>query len=191
MSKAWRSKSQTGSKEPQHIIMNWNLYPECPYTGRIWVQVCPYVNMCIHIYAYISQIYATIYIYPYKHMYIFVDFQFKVTQSCLTLCNPMDYTVHGILQVRILEWVAFPFSGWSSQPRDQAQVSRICGIQRYIHTYTHICRQTKAMMKNHFSKTNTVLFHLYADLKKKDKTNKNACRYREEIGGCQRWGGRR
>ena len=33
----------------------------------------------------------------------------KVTQSCLTLCNPMNYTVHGILQARILEWVAFPF----------------------------------------------------------------------------------
>ena len=30
----------------------------------------------------------------------------KVTQSCLTLCDPMDYTVHGILQARILEWVA-------------------------------------------------------------------------------------
>ena len=29
----------------------------------------------------------------------------KVTQSCPTLCNPMDYTVHEILQVRILEWV--------------------------------------------------------------------------------------
>ena len=34
----------------------------------------------------------------------------KVTQSCLTLCDPMVYTVHGILQARILEWVAFPFS---------------------------------------------------------------------------------
>ena len=34
----------------------------------------------------------------------------KVTQSCPTLCNPMDYTVHGILQARILEWVALPFS---------------------------------------------------------------------------------
>ena len=34
----------------------------------------------------------------------------KVTQSCPTLCNPMDYAVHGILQGRILEWVAFPFS---------------------------------------------------------------------------------
>ena len=34
----------------------------------------------------------------------------KVTQSCTTLCNPMDYTVHGILHARILEWVAFPLS---------------------------------------------------------------------------------
>ena len=42
----------------------------------------------------------------------------KVSQSCLTLCNPMDYTVHGILQVRILERVAFPVSRRSSQPRD-------------------------------------------------------------------------
>ena len=42
----------------------------------------------------------------------------KVTQSCPTLCDPMDYTVHGILQARILEWVAFPFSRGSSQPKD-------------------------------------------------------------------------
>ena len=34
----------------------------------------------------------------------------------------MNYTVHGILQARILEWVAFPFSRGSSQPRDQTQV---------------------------------------------------------------------
>ena len=43
----------------------------------------------------------------------------KVAQSCPTLCDPMDYTVHGILQARILEWVAFPFSRGSSQPRDR------------------------------------------------------------------------
>ena len=42
----------------------------------------------------------------------------KLSQSCLTLCDPMAYTVRGILQVRILEWVAFPFSRGSSQPRD-------------------------------------------------------------------------
>ena len=35
----------------------------------------------------------------------------KVTQACPTLCDPMDYTVHGILQARILEWVAFPSTG--------------------------------------------------------------------------------
>ena len=51
----------------------------------------------------------------------------KVTQSCLTLCDPMDYTVYGILQARILEWVAFPFSRGSSQPRDQTHVSCIAG----------------------------------------------------------------
>ena len=34
----------------------------------------------------------------------------KLAQSCLTLCDPMGYTVHGILQAKILEWVAFPFS---------------------------------------------------------------------------------
>ena len=34
----------------------------------------------------------------------------KVAQSCPALCDPMDCTVHGILQGRILEWVAFPFS---------------------------------------------------------------------------------
>ena len=51
----------------------------------------------------------------------------KVAQSCLTICDPMDYTVHGILQARILEWVAIPFSRGSSQPRDQTQVSRIAG----------------------------------------------------------------
>ena len=39
-----------------------------------------------------------------------------VFQLCLTLCDPMVYTVHGILQARILEWVAFPFSRGSSQP---------------------------------------------------------------------------
>ena len=51
----------------------------------------------------------------------------KVTQSCLTLCDPMDCSppgssVHGILQARILEWVAaIPFSKKSSQPRDWTQ----------------------------------------------------------------------
>ena len=48
--------------------------------------------------------------------------------SCvLTLCDPMDYTVHEILQARILEWVVIPFSGRSSQLRNQTQVSHTAG----------------------------------------------------------------
>ena len=52
------------------------------------------------------------------------------SESCSvvsTLCDSMDYTVDGILQARILEWVAFPFSRGSSQPRDWTQVSCIAG----------------------------------------------------------------
>ena len=45
--------------------------------------------------------------------------------SHATLCNPMDYTVHGILQATILEWVADSFSRGSSQHRDQTQISHI------------------------------------------------------------------
>ena len=46
----------------------------------------------------------------------------------------MSYTVHGILQARIMEWVAFPFSRVSSQPRDQTQVSHITG--RFFTSWT-------------------------------------------------------
>ena len=48
----------------------------------------------------------------------------SVVSNCL---DTMDYTVHGILQARIQEWVAFPFSRASLQPRDWTQVSRIAG----------------------------------------------------------------
>ena len=56
----------------------------------------------------------------------------SLTRSCPTLCNPMDcsppgFFVHGILQARILEWVAISFSRGSSWPRDQTQVSHIVG----------------------------------------------------------------
>ena len=51
----------------------------------------------------------------------------KVAQSCPTLCDPMDYTVREILQARILEWAAFPFSSGSSQPKDWTPVSRLAG----------------------------------------------------------------
>ena len=55
-----------------------------------------------------------------------------VAQSCLTLCDYLNCSlpgssVHGILQARILEWVAIPFSRGSSQPRNQTEVSWIAG----------------------------------------------------------------
>ena len=50
-----------------------------------------------------------------------VEVKMKFVQSCPNLCNPMDYTVNGILQARILEWVVVPFPRGSSQPRDQTQ----------------------------------------------------------------------
>ena len=55
-----------------------------------------------------------------------------VAQSCPTLCDPVECSpqstsVHGIIQARILEWVAMPSSSGSFQPRDQTQVSHIAG----------------------------------------------------------------
>ena len=56
----------------------------------------------------------------------------SAVRSCPTLCDPMDCSppgssVHGILQARILEWVAIPFSRGSSRPRAQAKISCIAG----------------------------------------------------------------
>ena len=55
-----------------------------------------------------------------------------VAQSCLTLCDPTNcslpgFSVHGILQAKILEWIAIPFSRGTSQPRDRTLVSCLAG----------------------------------------------------------------
>ena len=65
--------------------------------------------------------------------YFYVCMCVLVTQSCLNLCNPMNCIAHqtplsmGIFQVRILEWIAIPFSRGSSQPRDRTLVSCFAG----------------------------------------------------------------
>ena len=61
----------------------------------------------------------------------------KVAQSRPTLCNPMDYTVHGILQDRILEWVAFPFSRGSSQPSVTTYSLGLCDMNCYSMNGSH------------------------------------------------------
>ena len=70
----------------------------------------------------------------WKYNISFPSFQSEseFAQSCPTLCDPMDCSlpgssVHGILQARVLEWVAISFSRGSSQPRDRTQVSRTAG----------------------------------------------------------------
>ena len=57
----------------------------------------------------------------------------KVAQSCPTLCDLMDYTVHRILQPRILEWVAFPFSRGSSQHVNKVMLKILqARLQQYM-----------------------------------------------------------
>ena len=68
-----------------------------------------------------------------------------VAHSCPTLCNPVDSSppgssVHGILQGRILKWVAIPFSRGSSQPKDRTQVSSIAG--RFFTVWATCLNQT-------------------------------------------------
>ena len=72
----------------------------------------------------------------------------KVAQSCPTLCDPMDYTAHEILQARTLEWVAFPFSRGSSWPRHRTGVSCIAG--RFFTNWA-----TREVMPSKFLQKNT------------------------------------
>ena len=77
------------------------------------------------------------YLHYQSHQFTFLNFVsvcmcVLFSQSCLTLCGPLDCSptcssVHGILQARILEWVAISFSRGSSWPRDQTWVSCIAG----------------------------------------------------------------
>ena len=67
----------------------------------------------------------------------------EVTQSCLTLCNLMDYSlpgsIHGIFQARLLEWVAISFSRRSSRPRDWTRVSQIGGRRFTVWATREVC----------------------------------------------------
>ena len=98
----------------------------------------------------------------------------KVAQLCPAFCNRMDYTIHGALQARILEWVAFPFSRGSSQPRDQTQVSHIAGrfFTSWATREAHIGHSRDAN-PNH----SEILFHTHEDgddkRQNKDKTENN------------------
>ena len=73
--------------------------------------------------------YSQSYGFPSSHVLMCES---EVAQSCLTLCDPMDcsppgFSVHGIFQARVLEWVAISFSRGSSWPQDRTKVSCIAG----------------------------------------------------------------
>ena len=80
----------------------------------------------------------------------------EVTQSCLTLCHLVDCSppgssVHGILEARILEWVAISFPRGSSQPRDRTQVSRIAGRRFNLWATREECNEIKRVLNGNLS----------------------------------------
>ena len=92
------------------------------------------LHMCMHIYMYVLYfIFSIVFYHKILSIVLFaIQYVCSVAHSCPTLCNPMDCSppgssVHWILQVRILEWVAMPSSRVSSQPRGWTQVSHIAG----------------------------------------------------------------
>ena len=84
----------------------------------VWLSLGIIILKLIHMVPWISRSFLLVAEYIPK-------LKVKVAQSCPTLCDPVDYMVHGILQARILEWAVFPFSRGSSQARLQTQVSHI------------------------------------------------------------------
>ena len=90
----------------------------------------------------------------------------EVAQSCPTLCDPMECSLlgsslQGILQARILEWVAISFSRGASQPRDRTQVSHIAG--RCFNLWaTRVARLYSKSFKLGFSSTQTKNFQMYS-----------------------------
>ena len=107
-----------------------------PYLSRTCIFSLDYQSDCKY-YSHISPTFRWLCLYVYYHWIYRLLSLVKVkwsefAQSCLTLCDPMDCSppgssLHGILQARVLEWIAVSFSRGSSQPRDRTRVSLITG----------------------------------------------------------------
>ena len=88
--------------------------------------------MVIQVYALTSNAEETEVEWLYEDLQDLLESESEVAQSYPTLCDPMDYSLpgfslHGILQARVLKWVAISFSRGSSRLRDRTQVSHIGG----------------------------------------------------------------
>ena len=81
----------------------------------------------------------------------------------MSLCNPMNYTVHGILQARILEWVAMSSSRGIFQPRDQTQISCIAEILYQLsYQGSHVNRKQWLKKKKKTRLSERTLFKYFA-----------------------------
>ena len=103
-------------------------------------------------------------------------------KSLLTLCNPRDCSppdssVHGILQARILEWIAFPFSSGSSPPRDQTWISCIAG--RFFTNWATRLASIQSLKYSKFIPLSTVFSSRCAF---RDAVRKNHFSYHERWG---------
>ena len=115
-----------------------------PWRQRFWIiyLLCSWcLSMLIHL---------------NKHVLNWAESEVKVklSQSCPTLWDPMGYTFHGILQARIRDWVAIPFSRVSSQPRDQTCISCVFCNGKWI----LYCWATREAWKPLYYMINTYIF---------------------------------
>ena len=131
------------------MLQCWSLHSSHSLLPLLCSQVCLSV-LCVCVSTAALQIGSSVpfFLTPYICVNLwYLFFSFWLTSLCITgsrfihftesksrsvtevrlLCDPMDYTVRGILQATILEWVAFPFSKGCSQLRDRTQVSYIAG----------------------------------------------------------------
>ena len=90
----------------------------------------------------------------------------KVAWSSLTLCDPMDHTVHGILQARILEWIAFPFSRDLPNPGTEPRSSHIAGrfftswaTRKTLKEYWHGLTGGEVFVYSHLQSEQSLLLH--------------------------------
>ena len=105
--------TSTGFMSLSHFVNSWNISDFFIVTVLLWFLISDFC-CCFNLLK--SQMMVSVF-----------RNKVEIAQWCPTLCDPVDYTFHGILQAQILEYVAFPFSRGSSQPRDQTQVSCIAG----------------------------------------------------------------
>ena len=100
------------------VTLQWNGDYILNWRGPEQLQASKHLSLCVCL----SSLSVSAFV---LYSYLVLKVKVKVAQSCPTLWDPMDCIVHGTLQARILEWVAFPFSRGSSLPRNRTHDSII------------------------------------------------------------------